>query len=326
MASRSTPAMGTALLVQGPEALFAERAVAARVRAARVQAPDAELHHVEGAGLDAGTFAELTGGSLFSAATIVVINDISMVSQPLFPLIAGTAAQPPEDLCLVMTHPGGVRGKGLLDQLKKAKVETAEAKPIKAWQLADFVTAEAKDARVPLAPRAAQALVDAVGSDVRALAAAVTQLGSDHPGTTITAETITTYFGGRAEVTSYAVADDILAGRTGEALEKLRWALDTGTAPVQITTALAGSFRGLGKYLDVRSARMSDGEVAAQIGVPPWKVKDLARQSRSWSPAAVAASISAVAKADADVKGQAANADYALEQMVLHISAARQAR
>jgi len=68
-------------------------------------------------------------------------------------------------------------------------------------------------------------------------------------------------------------------------------------------------------------ARLSDAEVARQIEVPPWKVKDLARQSRMWSATAVSSAIRRVARADADVKGAASDAEFALEQMVLDVIA-----
>lgn len=316
-------AMGRALLVTGPESLVAERHVNARVRAAQKLAPHADVHRVEASSINAGTFAELTGGSLFASASIVVLQDISGLDQGLFDLVAATAANPPEDLCLVMTHPGGVKGKGLLDRLKKAKVETMEAAAIKTWELGKFVEAEARLAKVRLGNGAAQALVDAIGADPRALASAVVQLGDDMDGQPVTVESIHIYFGGRAEVTSFAVADDVLAGRTGDALEKLRWALSTGVAPVLVTSAVANSLRGLGKYHDLRSSRLNDGEVARQIGVPPWKVKDLARLSRVWSPRAIADGVVAVAVADGAVKGVAADPDFGLEQMVLALDRAR---
>ena len=92
-------------------------------------------------------------------------------------------------------------------------------------------------------------------------------------------------------------------------------------APVLVTSALAAALRALGKYHDVRSARLSDAELAREIDVPPWKVKDLNRQSRAWTPSAVARAIRRVARADADVKGAASDAEFALEQLVLDVIA-----
>lgn len=316
------PVFGTCVLVLGPEGLVAERAVAARVQAARKERPDAELSRVESMQLEGHRFSELTGGSLFSSSNVVVLDDLANLSQDLFDIVLATALNPPEDLCLTLVHGGGQKGKGLLDKLKKGKVPVVDAQAPKAWKVPEFVLDEAKRLKVSMGRETAEALVDAVGTDLRTLAGAVSQLASDNEGQAITAQVVGRYFGGRAEVTSFAVCDDIMSGNRGPALQKLRWALDTGVAPVLVTSAVASALRSLGKYLDVRSARMSEGEVAREVGVPPWKVKDLARQSRTWSAEAVSQALQAVARADAQVKGAASDPDFALEQMLLAVDRA----
>ena len=112
------------------------------------------------------------------------------------------------------------------------------------------------------------------------------------------------------------VADDVLAGRYDQALEKLRWALTTGVSPVLVTGTLASSMRQLGRFLDARGDRRPEAALAKELGVPPWKMKDLAAQSRAWDPTAVAAAIRAIAVADADVKGASGDAEFALEQLL----------
>lgn len=324
MAARREPqqTFGTCVLVHGPESLLAERAVAERVAAARSQVPDAELTKVPALDLEGNRFAELTGGSLFASASIVVVEDLANLPQELFDAVLTAAKDPGEHLCLTLVHGGGQKGKGLVDKLKKSKVPLVEAVAVKAWELPKWVEGEARRTRVGMDQEAAQALVDAVGHDLRALAAAVAQLGSDWEGERVTAPMIQRYFAGRADVTSFAVADDIMGGRPGPALEKLRWALATGVAPVLVTSALASSLRGLGKYLDARSARLAQGELAREVGVPPWKLKDLSRLSRSWSPQGVSQALRAVALADAQVKGAASDPHFALEQLLLAVDRA----
>ena len=314
---------GATLFVQGPEALLAERAVRHQVLAARRERPEVEVTHLDAEGLDSGTFSEVTGGSLFSEAQVVILDDISRLDQSLFDLVAATAITTPEDLALVLVHPGGVKGKGLVDKLKKGKVPTTEAAAIKPWKLPEFVTSEARRVRLQLEPGAEAALIQAIGTDARALASALEQLAVDLPEGRLGPDQVAQYFAGRAEVSSFSIADDIMGGQTGEALLKLRWALDTGVAPVLITSAIAGSLRALGKYHDLRSQRMPEPEVARQMGVPPFKVKQVAQQSRSWTPTAIAQGVRAVAKADAAVKGAAHDPEFALEQMVAALGAAR---
>jgi DNA polymerase-3 subunit delta len=110
-------------------------------------------------------------------------------------------------------------------------------------------------------------------------------------------------------------------GRTSSALEELRWALDNGTAPVLVTSAFATGLRGLAK---VKSARrgLRDNDLAREAGVPPWKLRTLRDQARGWDEQGLAKAITAVAQADADVKGAGSDVAYSLERMVLRVTAA----
>ncbi len=317
---------GRTLLVIGSESLLMERAIASRVRAATRADAAAEVTQIQAANLDAGRFAEMTGGSLFASATCAVLDDISGLPAEMSDQVIATALDPAPDLALILTHPGGARGKGLLDRLRQDRrgvVEQVAANPLKAWETPGFVIAEARHAKATIDQDAAQALVDAVGTDLRTLVAAVSQLASDNEGGTIDIALIGRFFGGRADATSFAVADEIMQGRPGPALEKLRWALATGVAPVLITSAIASSLRALGKYGDLRSSRLPDAEAARELGVPPWKVKDIAKLSRGWTPEAVSRALRSVALADGQVKGTASDPDFALEQLLLAIDQAR---
>lgn len=311
--------------MHGPETLLSERAVAARVDAARTERPDAEVIRATGAAMTGADFLEASGGSLFSPTTILVLDQICDLDKDLFEMVTQTAAQPGPDLCLVLVHPGGVKGKGLLDRLRKAGVQRVEVAALKPWKVPEFISAEARSAGLLLEGDAADALQLALGDDLRTLASALAQLASDTDSKRISAQMVTTYFGGRAEVKGYVVADAALAGNLARALEQLRWALSTGTAPVQVSAALALGLRRLGLYLDLRTSRMNDFDLARAIGVPPMRVKELSRDSRSWNQRAVATAITAVARADAAVKGASVDAEYALEAVLLQIDAARRA-
>ena len=90
-----------------------------------------------------------------------------------------------------------------------------------------------------------------------------------------------------------------------------------------MTSALANALRQQGRYTDLAGQRMRDGDVAREIGVPPWKVKDLVRLSRDWTPRGLADALRRVAAADAAVKGAAADPAYALERLVLEVAGLR---
>ena len=96
----------------------------------------------------------------------------------------------------------------------------------------DFVRAEFRRGGARADDAAARALLDAVGSDLRELAAACEQLAADASlageGGHIDEAVVATYYRGRAEATGFSVADHAVEGHLVPALEQLRWALATG--------------------------------------------------------------------------------------------------
>jgi DNA polymerase-3 subunit delta len=334
MAARknSAPKLGDVLLVTGSETFLADRAVRSAIAAVSkgiaVPAGDAapgdggiEVTEVNAADLDVGVFAELTGPSLFAAERVLVLRMLENLPAEMVPYLVEYTGSPSDDVLVVLVHSGGQKGKGVLDKLRKASVNEVVATAPKTWELPQFVVGEIRLLGGAIDERAATALVDAVGHDLRALAGACSQLVSDSGGKPITQELISQYFGGRAEVTSFAVADAAIAGRTEPALEQLRWALDCGVAAVLVTSAMAGGLRGLAKYTSAPSG-LREADLAREVGVPPWKLKTLKQQARGWTPGGLASAIKAVAQADADVKGASGDAGYALERMVITVSRA----
>ena len=310
------------MLVVGSETLLADRAVAAAVARVRAEDAAAEVTAMEASRLDAGTLIEISGASLFATRRAVVLTDLEELPADMADQVAALAADPGEDLALILAHKGPPKGRGLLDRVRKVATETVDCVAPKAWELPQFVTAEAKRARGTIDADAARFLVEAVGHDLRALAAAVSQLLADAEQSHVTQEEVRRYFGGRSEVTSFAVADAVLSGRTGLAMEQLRWAMSTGVPPVLVTSALATGVRGLGKLIAAPGG-MRDIDLAREVGVPPWKLKSMRPQARHWDQRGLAHALQIVAAADAEVKGAADDAAFALERAVLAVSRAR---
>ncbi len=306
---------GTTVLVTGSETLLASRVIDERRSAAVSEQPDAEVNRIQAAELADTMLSEVTGGSLFASHIIAIIEDLGATPADVVDSLVDLAINPGPELCLILAHEGGNKGKGLIDKLKKAKIEVVSVTAPKPWELPKFCQEEARRRHMKLGQEAAEALVAAVGGDLRALSSAISQLSEDADGA-VDVAFIHRYFAGRAEVTSFQVSDAVLAGNASLALERLRWALGTGVAPVLVTSAMAGAMRGMGKFLE---ARGSGADLARKIGIPPFKLKEYQRTARHWQPAGVAAAITLIAQADAEVKGAATNPEYALERMVIGV-------
>ena len=318
-------------VIVGEEELLVERAVT--VVLARVSAPvsgagqagnaglDADVHDVRAADLAAGELSMLTSPSLFGGDCVVVIRAAQDANAAVAAEIGQLASAMPDEVTLVVTHAGGAKGKALLAALGKAGATRTDCPTIRRFgERMDFLRSELAREGRKADDGGLRALIDAVGTDLRDLAAACDQLASDTTGV-ISARVVARYWRGRAEASGFSVADRALEGNLAEALAQLRWALAIGTAPVLITSALARGIRTLGQ---VGTSRGKGADaLAAELGMPAWKVDKVRQQLRGWSSAGLTRAHSAVAQADAEVKGEGASAGYALERAVRVIVASR---
>jgi DNA polymerase-3 subunit delta len=324
--TRAADVLARVTLVTGREEFLNERTVGAVRQAVRGHDPEAELSETMAADLTLATLGELAAPSLFSSVRCIVVRALENLPEESVDGLLAYAAAPADDVALVLVHGGGPKGSGVLNKLRKLKpVTESKSGDLKASEYPSFVAAEVRSHGSSIDQEAAGVLVQAVGQDLRSLAAAAHQLTNDFPGQALTEEKVKQYFGGRAEAKSFAVADAAFWGRREAALEELRWALDAGTAPVLVTSAFAGGARGVARY-KAAPRGMRDADLAREVGVPPWKLRTIRDQSRGWSEAGVARAIRAVARADADIKGAASDPAYTLERLVLTVTGLREQR
>jgi len=324
VAASTAGVLGTLVLITGAAEFLAERAVGDWRRSLGEVAPDADVTEVVGAGLDAGGFAELTSPSLFAACRGAIIRGLDTVPDDMHEALLDYASGPEPDVALIAVHPGGVKGKGLLDRLRATGVHEVKVEAPKPWKLAGWITAESRRLGVRMEPAAADLLHRAVGDDIRALAAAVEQLCSDHPGVMVDIDLVSRYYEGRAEIKTFDIAERAVNGDRTGALELLRWALSQRVALPLLTSAFATTVRRLIK-LSFAPSGLSGGDLAREVGCSPAQLTRLREQTRGWDASGLATALDAVAEADAAVKGGAADPGYAMERMVLTVVDARAA-
>ncbi|MEO7352474.1 MAG: DNA polymerase III subunit delta [Marmoricola sp.] len=318
--------LGRITLITGPEEFLGEGAIAGVRTAVRHHDAEAEFSETSAASLTMATLGDLAAPSLFSTTRCVVVRRLEDLPEDSGQGLLDYAAAPADDVALVLAHSGGQKGSGLLTKLRKlAAVTEVKSVPLTAREFPGFVVNQLRARSVRIEPDAADFLIQAVGQDLRSLSAAATQLADDFAGQPLTVEMVKKYFGGRAEAKSFAVADHTIYGHTAKALEELRWALDRGTAPVLVTSAMAGGLRSLARFMSAPRG-MRNNDLMREVGVPAWKLDTLRRQSHGWDDDGLGRAIRSVARADADVKGQASDPAYALEKMVLDVVRARPSR
>ena len=305
-------AVPSLVLVSGPEDVLVERAVASVVTHAK--ASGAEVIRVEAAGYEPGSLILHASPSLFGGTKCIVVKGLHESPDELQVDLLSLLGAPLEDVSLVVTHGGGMKGKKVLDTLKKQQAKLIECPAIKSDRdKSDFVTKEFAQARRRITSDGVRALVEAVGKDVRELTEG-----------TVDDAIVDTYHGGKVEASGFRVADAAIAGQAGEALRLLRHAIASGLDPVPIVAVLASQLRQL---IKVGSAgRGSSAQVAKSLSLAPWQVDRARRAVTHWSPEGLAVAVQAVAAADFEVKGGGRDPVYAVERAILTITRARAAQ
>ena len=313
--------MDSLYLILGSEGALADSALLKLT--AQLKDESAELTTLSASEVIVGDIADALAPSLFSERRALVIKELQDLPEDSRDEITRYLENTDPTTTVIFMHKGGVKGKALLDAIKKAKATIIACEPLKKEsEKQEFVRNLFLDLGRKASAAAVNALVNAVGGDLRELSAACSQIVSDTPTGTIDESHVEKFHQGRIETTGFDVADVALDGNLAQALITLRGAIATGTDPVMITSALASALRGLAKVSGA-NRNVKSFELAGSLAMAPWQIDKARRQLAGWTPKGLIAAVAAVAAADADVKGAASDPIYALEKAISEIASAR---
>ncbi|MBM9432780.1 DNA polymerase III subunit delta [Flaviflexus equikiangi] len=310
------------VLIKSKEEVLADRAWERLLSQARAQDPEIDVSTIDAGAYTAGEIALLASPSLFGGAKIVRASGVENATDDFLRDLLELIANPSPDLYLIAIRNGGNKGPKLFTSAAQAGFPVVTIDELK-WDSdkIGLLKGDARRAQRAVTDDAYQALVQSMGSNVREMSAALNQLFSDVDGT-ITGPIVKKYFGGRVESSGFDIADAAVAGNAGRALQLLRQALATGTPEVLVVAALAWKFRQLATV----SASMGKNGQSVTVQGSPNQIKNARMELRTWSDAGLAAAITAIAKADSDVKGfrgEAKDPAYAVERCIRDITLAR---
>jgi DNA polymerase-3 subunit delta len=319
--------MAPLTLVVGDEELLVARAVSRALAGASATAADdgvaPSVHDLEAGDCSLDDLAEVLSPSLFAEERLIVVRNVQDADKDLVAALVGFGESPEPGVTIVAVHLGGAKGKAAIEALDAAGAQVITVNKIKSPRDREqFVVDEVRAAGASLDRDAAAELVGAIGADLRELATAAAQLAADVGGQ-ISAADVATYHRGRAESTGFAVADRAVEGDVAAALETLRWAFATGLDPILVSSSLAANLRLIAQV--GAAGPGSPDALAGKLRMPAWKVRRAQGWLRRWRPEAVGEAIRVVAIADADLKGAADDAAYAVERAVLLVAAASNA-
>jgi DNA polymerase-3 subunit delta len=190
-------------LLQGGESLLADRAISQVI----AKFKGATVSTLEASELELGGITDALAPSLFGDSRVIVIKEIQDLPAEIGEEITSYLEAQDESVELVLWHKGGVKGKALLEKIKKAKPTVIACDVIKKdGEKSDFIRSEFKRLGRTISTEAVQALIDALGSDLRELGGACSQLAADVTAGKMIDETdVMKFQNGRIETTGFDV-------------------------------------------------------------------------------------------------------------------------
>ena len=201
--------MNAFYLILGSEGALSDRAI--NKLTAELKELNCEITNLFAAETIVGDIADALAPSLFSERRALILRDLQDLPEENKDEITRYLTSPEETMTVVFVHKGGVKGKALLDAIKKVKPEIITCEPLKKEaEKEGFVKELFLDIGRKATSGAVSALVGALGSDMRELQAAVSQIAADAPAGVIDEVMIDKFHQGRVETTGFDVDDATL--------------------------------------------------------------------------------------------------------------------
>lgn len=317
-------------LIIGPEQVLRDKAVAAAVAAADTT----DRHSVDlGSEGAAGDLRAACEPTLFGSDVLVVVTGLESPDDGGAEELLAQLTDGADHVRWVCVHAGGVGGKRVVDAVKKAGADVVECKAIKKGRATlDLLAGEVVARKRTMTSDALAAYYESVGHNLPLLLSGLDQLLLDVVEDPITVEHVQEYFSGVADVAGWQISKHVWNREAVKALTALRHSLNNvglGRTGVMTVGALSSGLRTVVAFGGLQQG-LSEADVAQQLGIQPWMVKDIRAQWSKWSgdQRRLAAAIVALADADSWVKGGVDGVSldedqkmFELEMLVTRVSA-----
>jgi len=233
--------------------------------------------------------------SLFGGGRFVIVRGQAAALEEEAERIGSWAASPPD----------GVAAAFVLDRSAKlrkalgARADVIELDAPKPWETADWLVKFLKGRGRVIKKDAAEALIEALGTDLRDIAMAADQLTMATSGT-IGVDTVHKLFHG-LESALYTFLDALLQRDRAAALRHVGALMRSGEHPLVIMQALSKQFRAMAAARD--AARTPAAVLAKELGVSTGYVNRSYKHGRNFDAGEIRRAFRLLADADLALKG-----------------------
>jgi len=207
-----------------------------------------------------------------------------------------------------------------LTDLAKRSGEVVGLDAPRGRRLASWIKQQGRIHKLTVDDRAAWALIDSVGNELRDLDGALSQLATQLGGGKVGQAEVRKAFTRLADERIYAFTDAVGERKMADAMGTLRRLLDQGEPPLVLFGALSNHVRRL-----LQAHRFDSTKAAGSFfGMPDWRTERLLAQARTYKEEELISAMTLLAHTDVELKGDSPLPQVPLEEAVARIIAGRQ--
>lgn len=310
------------VLIAGSERFFVDRAVAALRKAAVGDGPPGFNEDIfEGKSATAARIVDAARTlPMLASSRLVLVREAEALASAELDKLADYLEAPSVSSCVVLVAEK-LDGRTRLAKRAQKLELVVDASPLRAAEVRGFAQHEAERRGVRLAPEAAAALLDAIGSDLPAIDDALERLGLYVGAGAIIDVAAVEACVAKVRVESIWALVDAVGMRDRRIALKAAASLLADREPaLRILAMLARQLRMVGRMQSALAAGAPPQEAARQAGAPPFKARELATAARRFEPRALARAFTVLAETDLALKGSKRPPDTVLEGAILELT------
>ncbi|MDQ3916595.1 MAG: DNA polymerase III subunit delta [Actinomycetota bacterium] len=262
--------------------------------------------------------AELLGAldtpSLLGGRRLVVVRDAQDLGKEQVEALTRYIEAPSPSAVLVLVAGGRTK----LDAAVRSAGTVLALEAPKGRRLVGWIRERGRGHNLRVDDRAGWALLDSVGTELRDLDGALSQLATAlGTGATVGAAEVRKAFPRLADERVFAFQDAVGERRLAVAMTALRRLLEQGDEPLMVFGALTSQIRRMlraRRYADLNAKAVADA-----MGLPSWRAERLQRQCRSYREEELAEAMTVLSATDVEMKGGDIPPEAALERAVVQI-------
>jgi len=325
MASADLSDLKPVYLIYGSEELLLERAARRlRERLAAVADLDFNMETFDGGSASADDVVNAANTMPFmSERRLVIVNDVDKMDAASLERLASYAKDPAPYTCLVLVATKMAKNSKLYKAVASTGV-TYEYTAPKRSEYAGEVVRLLLERGKTIDHKAAEALVDLVGRDLRRLDGEADKLAAYvDSADVVVLDDVRQVAAASGTASVFELTDAVGERGTAHALGVLHRLLQGGESALGLHAMLVRHVRGLIGARALSARGMSTDSMAPDLGMAPWQARNVARQAGNYAPAELSAALRGLAAAEEEMKTSPTEAGLVLERWI--VSATRAA-